>query len=128
MAINIRGFDQLESKLKSLSLVSQRLMLERAAKAGAILIRDRASLNAPVDTGRLSDSIIVVVKRSQNTKDAVVVHIGPAKFGFYGLFQELGTGHHAAQPFLLLAFAQTAKEALEVASDHLRAAVLKAAA
>ena len=127
MAVNIRGFAQFEAKLKTLSLVSQRLLLERAAKAGALRIRDRAGELAPVgETGRLQESMIVVTRRSENTKDAVVTRIGPAKGGFYGLFQEIGTAHHVSQPFLLPAYEQTKDEAIDAASDHLREAVLKA--
>lgn len=128
MAVTIRGFAEFESKLRSLALVSQRILLERAAKAGAILIRDRAADLAPTgETGRLQDSMIVVTRRSENTKDAVVTRIGPAKGGFYGLFQEIGTAHHTPQPFLLPAYEETKDDALDAASDKLREAVLKAA-
>lgn len=39
---------------------------------------------------------------------------------FYGLFQEFGTAHHAAQPFMRPAFEQSKEQALIEMTDSLR--------
>lgn len=62
---------------------------------------------------------------------AVIVSVGPTKAAFYGQFQEFGTAHHAAKPFmrptwdaLKHSMAGTIKEALasEIAKAAARAA------
>lgn len=46
---------------------------------------------------------------------------------FYGLFQEFGTAHHAAQPFMRPAFDQTKEDALQAMQDTLKKRIAAAA-
>lgn len=85
---------------------------EAADKAGEIveryifLIAGDAAKNAPVDTGALRNSIVsesgMVDKLNGVVQDGVE----------YGIFQELGTGQMAAQPFMIPAVERHAKDFL----------------
>lgn len=85
-------------------------ILENAAGAGAEVIREQASQNAPVgETGNLAR--MEITKVASKRQDRVIVKIGPAKSTFYGMFVELGTVHMAPQPFLGPALEDKAEEA-----------------
>ena len=79
--IDMRGIDELENSEQ------MRVMLRKVAEAAA----EGARRRAPVDTGRLRDSI--------SSEDET----GRAWYGTdvdYALFQELGTRYQPAQPYL----------------------------
>ncbi len=58
--------------------------------------------------------------------DEVAVAIGPTKGFFYGYFQERGTIHHAAQPFVRPAFDSERDHALNAIARELWAALQRA--
>lgn len=98
------GGDELARNLATMSpRVSKRVLLE-ALMVGAEPIRRRASSNAPHDPGApdLRNNIVVSTVRVPGV--AAAVAIGPSKEFFYGLFNELGTVHQGARPFLRPAF------------------------
>src|SRR5690606_123156 len=110
------GGEELAANLATLpTRVSKRFFREALAEGGA-LIQTRASALAPrgdPEAPNLSESIAVMTARATGG-DPVGVAIGPTKNVFYGSFQELGTKHHAAQPFLRPALDGEAQRALGV--------------
>jgi HK97 gp10 family phage protein len=100
MAEFIAGMDSLQQKLRSLEQVVQRKILIAAAKAGAAIVRDEAQRLAPRDTGALAEGMTIKANARQSDSREATVEVGPGKDEFYGMFQELGTAFHSAQPFL----------------------------
>lgn len=103
----IQGIDQLESKLAELERSVRAKLLRTALKEAAELTRARAAELAPVLTGKLKAHEIVSVATSQSNSNTAVVRVGPDRQAFYGLFDEIGTAHMTAQPFLGPAFEET---------------------
>ncbi len=115
----IQGIEQLESKLAELERVVRRKMLTVALKEAAEITRARAADLAPVlkeldkrrEAGRLKAHEIVSVSQ-QSDSNTAVVRVGPDKTAFYGLFEEIGTAHATADPFLGPAYEETKEEVL----------------
>lgn len=120
MSETIRGLEQFEAKLSSLGLDIQRKYLMDAVKAGAEVIRQEASEEAPRLTGRLSNREIIVKVPSQSSAYEANVRIGPAMDAFYGVFEEKGTAHVEAQPFLEPSVDKKYDEAVQRVADVLR--------
>ena len=84
----------------------------------------RMAQMAPREPGApdLADNIVIstgrVIKPKGSDSHAAAVNIGPEKRFFYGFFQEFGTVHHGAQPFVRPAFDGGVTKAL---SDMARA-------
>lgn len=117
------GIEQFENKLRDLALTVKRKALVKAVKRGGELIRAEAASRAPRDTGTLAENEVVSLRNSENSADEVTVRIGPAKKAFYGLFEEIGTAHSTAEPFLGPAFEAKKDDALRIASDEFKAAI-----
>lgn len=92
--------------------------VRKALFAAAEPIRDSAEDKAPEKSGFLKDNIIIV--EVDTSRHGAAVDVGPHEDAFYGLFQELGTEDHAAQPFLRPAFDESAVEARQRAAVVLR--------
>lgn len=103
----LKGVDALEGKLNRLARDVQKKLLTTALKNAADITRQRASELAPVRTGRLRKEEILVKVGGESKLDHAVVRVGPSKTAFYGLFQEIGTIHMTARPFLRPAFEET---------------------
>jgi HK97 gp10 family phage protein len=114
-----RDFNALAKQFEDLSYSVQKKVLVKAAKAGAQVIRDEAERLAPKLTGELAKNEIVTIAGTGSNAAEVVVKIGPDKKHFYGLFQELGTAHQPAQPFLEPALESQRDAALNAARDVL---------
>lgn len=111
---DIEGLDELLKKLDQLPLTAAKLYVARALRKGAEPVRVEAGSRAPRgdDPPHLADTMITVV--SEQTATGATARVGPSKKGFYGLFQEIGTSHHRAQPFLLPAYYARVDEAVEI--------------
>jgi HK97 gp10 family phage protein len=70
---------------------------------------------APHEPGKpdLRDAMVISTSRGQDRNEAAVA-IGPTRKGFYGSFQELGTKHHAAQPFVRPALDRNVQISLQI--------------
>lgn len=121
-SMRLEGGSDLAKALSGLSArVSTRLVRESLEEA-AEPMRDRMEQLAPVGDPptHLKDQIVI-----SRTKDGLTdaretaVAVGPSKRAFYGSFQELGTAHHAAQPFAAPAFDQTWNQSLAIFSEAL---------
>ncbi len=119
----LEGIEHFESKLRDLALTVQRKALLGATRKGAELIRAKAAELAPRLSGKLADMEITKLATAQNSATEITIQIGPARSAFYGVFDEFGTAHMTAQPFLQPAFDSTVDEAIEVASREFRAAI-----
>jgi HK97 gp10 family phage protein len=83
--------------------------MRRAGKKAMKVIRDEAASNAPVDTGLLSESIVIKTKRVSDT--SIELSVGPTKDTFYAKFLESGTKKMEARPFLNPALESRSNEA-----------------
>jgi HK97 gp10 family phage protein len=108
MPNSIKGLGRLTRNFDKLTLKD---INTNAALAGAEVIREQASQNAPRDTGALSR--LEITKVAVKKTDRVIVKIGPSKDVYYGLMQEMGTVHMAPNPFLGPALEQKADEAIQ---------------
>ena len=114
----IIGMDALLDRLAGVeSLVTQKRIIARAIRAGAEPIRARAEELAPIETGVLRESMTINVTEQSATE--AIGKIGPARRGFYGTFDEFGTAHQAAQPFLRPAYDERLAEAVGIISETL---------
>lgn len=100
--LEITGVQELATTLRALPGEVQDKFMIQALKAGAMPIRDRATSNAPRDTGALGDSITISARGK-------TVLVGPStaprndkgderhmRNSTVGLFQEKGTVNHFA--------------------------------
>lgn len=122
---DIEGLDELLSKLDGLdSLVKSKNAIARSLRAGAEPIRARAEELAPYETGRLKESMMITV--GDQTATGAIAKIGPSRKGFYGTFDEFGTSHMAAHPFLKPAYDEKIDEATRIVGETLAAEIEKA--
>lgn len=119
----IQGLDELDRKLKRLSLEVQRKGLMKATKEGGEIIRAEMERTAPRLTGHLAENEIVSAVNSQSNAFVAIVRIGPARDAFYGQFPEFGTAFMIAEPFVMPSFQSKQKEALAAAGVVLKVIV-----
>jgi len=118
MSTEIKGLEELISKLNGLPDKLETKVVRAAIRKGAILMRDKARDKVPVDTGTLKKSIKIRNNRSE--KGIISFKIGPTsdkKKGtdvFYGRFVEFGTSKMAAKPFMRPALDESENEVLDV--------------
>ena len=62
------------------------------------------------------------------TGRSVITSVGPTKAAFYGLFQEFGTAHHAAKPFMRPTWDALKNSMLDTMKEALTSEIAKAAA
>ena len=89
--ISIRGLDEFEDKLRSLSLVVQRESLVKAAREGAAVVVDRA--RQLQRHARLASAIRIENDR-ESTYSRAGVRFGYGKDAFRAYFIEFGTGRY----------------------------------
>ena len=107
----VKGLSKLENDLKSLPENLAKKAVKAAVNDGAQVIQTEMVRLAPRKTGFLASHI--VVKVTMDKFGEAVAKIGPAKEAFWGLFNEFGTKHMRAQPFMRPAFDTQWKVALE---------------
>lgn len=118
-SLKVRGADQVRAKLQGLDRITSVNAMTKAALEGAEVIREEIAARAPRDTGLLSQNIRKVAFRRRKAR--VVVAIGPdPKRVKHGWFQEYGTIHHPAQPFMRPALDTCGNQAIEVTSAAMR--------
>ncbi len=100
----VEGLAELDAVLRELPKATARNVLLRTLKKEAQPIADAAAQLAPDDpaTGGkdLHSSMLVRAVSAKQRESDVEVAIGPSRTTFYGMFQEFGTAHHRAHPFL----------------------------
>ena len=122
MAVVVRGTEDLLNKLESLTRVAAAEALMQSLVNNVEPTRQLASEKAPIRTGRLRMHEIVKSVPPLSSRFIAVVRVGPDMSAFYGLFDEIGTAHMRAQPFLNPAFEATYESVYDhVAEDFKRA-------
>lgn len=116
--IRLRGAKELLQKFKQLEDSIAGATLEKAALAGAEIVREDASRRAPRRTGNLAKNIVTETAEKSRTK--AVVNVGPNKKAWYGRFVELGTSKMAPKPYLMPAFEANKRKAEQVIRDVIK--------
>ena len=95
--VTVNGLSEMLRKLERLSGIVKGEILERAALAGAEVIRADAARRTPVGTARrrkgrvqLAQNIVAVLTARDLVGSRVEALIGPSRRAFHGLFLELG--------------------------------------
>ncbi len=122
-SVVVIGSEALTKKLIELEGSLRGRVLARAAEAGAEPVRDMAGQLAPRRSGDLAGSMEKEVVLSELERADVAV--GPT--AYEGLFQELGTEHHEAQPFLRPALDGSEGDVISEVANVLRRDVLEVA-
>ena len=110
--ISFSGGNELARALATLSQRVNRQVRYEALERAAEPMRRTASRLAPHAPGKpdLRDAIEIQRVKGEHGEPAVAV--GPTRDAFYGFYQEFGTVHHGAQPFMRPAFDTEASRAL----------------
>lgn len=118
---------RLRRQMKRLPGVLRGRNLDDAILAAAEPIRADAARDAPRSPhptrNKLAEHIISII--TDRGPGKVEVSVGPSRRAFQGFFQELGTEHHAAQPFLVPAFDTHKAEAVRNLRKALRSDILR---
>lgn len=100
MALKVTGLREMERKLRAVRAMPG-WVLEDAVEAGGKPIEKDARRRAPRgddSSPRLAENIETFPQQLSRTR--AEAEVGPTTLTFYGIFQELGTRYHNAQPFL----------------------------
>lgn len=114
--MRVEGGAELVKVLNDLSPRVGKRMLREALEAAGEPMRLSMQAKAPRAPGKpdLADNMVMSTARvkSRNEGQAAGVAIGPSAGFYYGFFQEFGTVHHSAQPFMRPSFDGGAPRAL----------------
>ena len=110
-----RGFDELRAELEEIVKSVDEPHRKAALKAGAELIRERASAIAPKRGGTLKTSGIV----AGNLTDGYI-EIGWTEEAFYGRFLEMGTSKMAPRPHLRPAYEQRKTQVIDAMLEKMK--------
>lgn len=123
--IRIEGTKRLKQQLEALDARTSRAILAQIVVAAAEPVRAVAAQKAPIgQTGRLAGEMTTELLESKTRRASAGV--GPHQDAWYGRFQEYGTVHHAAQPFLRPAYDEQKRTVSRRMRDDLRAEIRKA--
>lgn len=133
------GGEELAERLNALPMALSVDIRIKALIQAAEPMRSKAEQLAPrsrLSKPHLGDNIIIQkVTRVGSTEggrwaqtegDEAWVAVGPSKAFFYGIFQEYGTVHHGAQPFMRPAFDTGSELAVQILAGELWAAIRNA--
>lgn len=113
--LEFEGGAELAANLRTLSTRLSRRIVTEALREAAEPMRKQMSRMAPHEPGKpdLRDAMSISRAMGADSQE-VAVAVGPTRSGFYGSFQELGTKHHAAQPFLRPSFDSNVQPSLRI--------------
>ena len=116
--VQIHGAKEISQKLGDMDRKLQRVGLIKAVKAGSEIIVNDMIARAPVDTGDLKDSI--TTKFTKRGIRRATQEIGPDKdHAWYAKFNELGTAHQPARPFIAPSLEQNTAQVQSAVSNEL---------
>ena len=121
MGIELTGMDELLARLQRTTL-NVNLVENEALIAGADIIRDEIEARAPVKSGTLKNNIVTSGIR-QDRNGVKHIKVGPDPDAFWGRFQEFGTVHQKARPFIEPAFLSKRAEAKDAMKEVIRQAI-----
>jgi HK97 gp10 family phage protein len=119
ITMSFEGGTELAKELDRLSTRLSKPIVRGALAEGGAPIQKRMGQLAPHEPGPpdIRDNIGMNIARRSEEMAALV--IGPVKGFAYGLPQEIGTIHHAAQPFARPAFDEQAPKAIPIIGQAL---------
>lgn len=117
IGLNRKSVKQLDISLDVISRLYSRRFLTATLKEMSKPFQKAAKRNAPKLTGMLAKGVKPRIRKRLRTM--VIVKVGPSKKEFWGMFQEFGTAHHAAQPWMAPAWDTTKHETLAGMVDAL---------
>lgn len=120
VGLQVVGAAELEAALAGLTRRVSKRIVREALEFAAEPMRAEAARRAPRAPGApdLADNIVIAPARAIGKEDAAV-KVGPSRGVYWGLFQELGTSRHGAQPFLRPAFENQQSKAIARVSQEL---------
>lgn len=124
MKIEITGDKEVIKALEGLGPKVERKVLGKAMRTGLRPLLEQAKAEAPVDTGKLRDSLVIRVAKSKK-RGTVALEVRPneKKFAdghYYPAQVEYGTEHTEPNPFLARAFEAGAEDARDVALGEIQ--------
>ena len=121
--LKIEGLDVLIEELNKIGDEERIEKIKRTAlrKAGN-LIRDEMKKEAPVDEGKMKESIRNSVKQRE---DGLYAEIKPSRKYWYYKLLELGTSKMQANPFMTRAFEKNREEAKRIIEKEIKQSLLK---
>lgn len=139
VTVQVEGLRDLGDRMKTLKADMANRIARAATAAGAVVIRNAAQQNVPVDTGNLKKNIIVkrIPKSESGLTSEHIVTVRKGKLtqkqkssglkdAYYGAFVEFGTVKKAAQPYLRPAYDRNKELAVEAISDRIEKRLKKA--
>lgn len=111
-----------EGKLKTEIKVSKPKIINPGTAAFASAMKEGATRAEAAQAARAANRAAGGKGRS------VITSVGPTKAAFYGLFQEFGTAHHAAKPFMRPTWDALKNSMLDTIKVTLGSEIAKAAA
>ena len=110
-AVAISGQKEVDWALDVLSKSMPRPFLKGVMLGAAKPLVKSMKRNVRKDTGELKKGVKARVKK--RLRKIVVVKVGPSKDQFWGMFQEFGTAHHGAHPWMRPAWEENADQMLQ---------------
>jgi len=112
MPIEVKGIEEIKAKLDRLSSEKTKIAIQRAGirAAGKVLVA-AAKDAAPMDTGKLEESIGMQIKKKDGKLLAMIG--ADKKYNFIGRFHEFGTKFQTGQHWMQKSFDSSADEALD---------------
>jgi len=109
----IEGGPEIARTLTSLPKVFTTRKVRAAMRTAGEPMRETAARLAPRsdEAPHMADNIRWQAHRAKGGD--IAVRMGPTRDFFYGMFQEFGTAHHSAQPFMRPAADQHAAQVIE---------------
>lgn len=117
--VKFEGGDELAKALGALSERMSRKVVRAALVEAAEPMRQAIETNAPRRPGKPDIADHIIVSNARPEDGAVGVAVGPASPFFYGGFNELGTSHQPARPFVRPGFDANISSAVEIMSDEM---------
>jgi HK97 gp10 family phage protein len=118
--VTVSGLNELEQKLRDESKKVAIRTVRRAAKdAGEIWIA-AIEARAPALTGFMRTHVEMNTKAKSGDEGSLTLIVGPDKKAFYDIFDEFGTKHQKANPFMRPAFEETKAQVLDKFVSDLR--------
>ncbi len=134
-SVKVEGLDKLQDQLEEVMGVELGVKaLARAARKAFEPVLEAAKSMAPISTGALRDALKITVKKPSSGEAVVIVGLRitkgaggeevPASRRWH--FEEFGTAHMAAHPFLRPALDRNATEVIDRLKDELVRIIAKA--
>lgn len=120
MVTNVEGLEELEEALNAGPKRTVAKFLRRVEMKASKILVDSAEEYAPYLTGHLEGDIH---RMSVLSDGALTVRVGPSQQTFYGLIQELGDEHVAAQHWLENSARAVQSEVLDTYHEELTEAL-----